>query len=150
MLLPNGSWTGLRGQVQRGVSELDAKIHNYNNNISFFLYAYYCYQEVDLACSAFSAASFPNIFEMTIFVMGDVYGMLTQYPVLMTSNYGHYTTFSPQVGLNISYNMKNKLYKSFYSIWYSLFLIFKYFFLPILKKGLDRLVDFYDCLHNGL
>jgi len=26
VLLPNGSWTGLRGQVQRGVSELDAKI----------------------------------------------------------------------------------------------------------------------------
>jgi len=108
VLLPNGSWTGLRGQVQRGVSELDAKIHNYNNNISFFIYAY-SYQEVDLACSAFSAASFPNIFEMTIFVMGDVYGMLTQYPVLKTSNYGHYTTFSLQVlGLNISYNMKNK------------------------------------------
>lgn len=37
VLLPNGSWTGLRGQLQRGVRQFDAKIRIHNNLFIFFL-----------------------------------------------------------------------------------------------------------------
>jgi len=101
--LDNGSWTGMRGQLQRKVC-FECHYHNtlimrrkqicFNKKRTYF---YHLIQEVDVACTVFSGVLGYEIMDLAIYIGGNGFGILIRYPNPNTSNYGHIMIFSPNV-----------------------------------------------------
>lgn len=58
-------------------------------------------QEVDIACMAFSGVANNDILDLTVFVSGYGYGILTRYPIPRTLYYGHLMIFSLNVIIQV-------------------------------------------------
>lgn len=107
----NGSWTGVRGQLQRRVWRIAiavvlytflnlVKSTNQLTTVLSFIETTFSrgeIQEVDLVCSAFSGIYDRGVTELAAYAGSDMYGMLIQYPNPYSSIYGHIMIFSPKV-----------------------------------------------------
>lgn len=96
----NGTWDGMRGHLQRRVSDISW----FNNKSKFVTFViepniFFISQDVDLACAPFVGGSDHNILELSAYGLGDVFGILGKYPNPEISVYGITKVFSPSVNL---------------------------------------------------
>ena len=96
----NGTWDGMRGHLQRGVSDLipfiiivieQTILLNVTKQIKILN------QDIDIACAAFVGLADHDILELSAYLLGDGYCILGKYPTPKIAIYGIAKTFSPSV-----------------------------------------------------